>query len=147
MTSRPFRPLVAALLMVPFALGGATAAGATHRRAAVTPVGTWRWSDNDEALATPRNPHDLHVRARGHGRGLIARFGHGGWVPFTWRPARHTFVFTATRRVGPHGNRRLAVTYTGRVALVRGRWTATGRLRIASPGFPGRSSFTATRAG
>lgn len=140
------RALTAAIVMVPLLSGVAAAgAGTAKRRAVATPVGTWRWVDNDEALANPRNPHELHVRARGRAGGLIARFGSGTWVPFTWRASRRTFAFSVPRRVGPRGERRLPVSYSGHVALVAGRWTATGRLRIGSPRFPGRSSFSATR--
>lgn len=137
---RSAAPLLAALALT----GVATAPAVSATRPATAPiVGRWMWSDNDEALANPRNAHVFEVRARG--RGLIARFGHGAWVGMTWKAGTRSFKVTAPRRAGQHGEQRVKVTYAGRVTLKKGTWTATGRLRIRAAGFPGRSSFTATR--
>jgi hypothetical protein len=110
-------------------------------------VGTWRWSDGDEALANPRNPLVLHVRAPARGRGLRARFGRGPWVPLAWSPATRTFTFTAHRRIGRTGARRAPVRYRGRLVRTAGTWRARGSLRILSAGYRGVSGFTAVRRG
>jgi len=137
------RPLLLATVLaigVPALLPAVGAAGAATAPAV---VGTWRWSDADEALANGRNPRTLVVRARA--RGFSARFGAGRWVPLTWSPSSRTFTFTARRRVGQHGERSAQVAYRGRLVLRKGVWRARGTLRIRLSGFPGVSSFTATR--
>jgi hypothetical protein len=106
-------------------------------------VGTWRWSDQDEALVNARNPRVLTVRRAGGT--LRARFGRGRWVPLAWSPRSRAVAFTAVRRVGRRGERSARVEYRGRLVR-RGRtWRASGTMRVRLQGFRGRSSFTARR--
>lgn len=133
------RLLLVPLLALPFLAAPATAARAPAL------VGQWTWTENDEALANPANPQRLEVRARGRARGLIARFGRGPWAPVRWVEGPKRFTFTARRHVGPDGESVAKVTYTGTLVRRDGFWSASGRLRIASSEFPGRSSFTAVR--
>jgi hypothetical protein len=122
--------------------GGPAAPGALA--AAPPPIaGSWRWSDQDEALANARNPAVVTVRRTG--RGVRARFGRGAWVPVAWSPGTRAFAFSAVRRVGRRGERAARVDYRGRLHRAGRTWRASGTMRIRLAGFRGRSSFTARR--